>query len=1014
MKKLFLAFALVACFAVSALSQGAPPWTIQEVDGSPRVNSPTLIKVTNGTLSCTGKTCTITISGGGGGSPGGSSTQVQYNAAGSFGGISGFTSDGTNVTAGSGNLRATRPRFITSIDDTNGNEVFVITATGSAVNEFTIANAATGNNPTITASGGDANVGINFIPKGSGTIQVSGVPIVTTTATQTLTNKTLTAPVISTISNTGTLTLPTSTDTLVARATTDTLTNKTYDTAGTGNVFRINGTQITDIAGDTGVVATVTGATSNGNCAEWDANGNLQDSGAACGGGGGGGSSGANPTASVGLSAVNGVATTFMRSDAAPPLSQSITPTWTGQHIWSLSDAAAVAIGPNGNTNPVFRVVTNVASAATGVSITGNAAGSGVAITVLTSGATENLNLVAVGAGGRVVVPSNTTTNPGISFSGATGTGFGQAFNSRLYGFINNTRVYGYNSSTTSFGISNSAMYAFESDIAGGTPETRIINPATGVIRVGGNSSTNAGSLIIGTSAGAIGTSGAGVLAFTLSTEPSTSPTDTTQLYYKDFTAGDGRLYLRNEASAAGSPVANLGDAQTFTGRITFSPGGTIAGINVGSVAGDPSTPSNGDLWYDSSSNELTARINGANVALGSGGGGGGITIGTTTITSGTNTRVLYNNSGVVGEYAITGTGNVVMSASPTLTGTVAMAAATASGTIVQTSASSAAFESGPNGSTNPVFRLVNNVASAASGVSITGRADGTAPTVQTISRTQQTASVAGNGLEVRADDAVAGSSTAGAAAGGVLTLQSGAAARLTSGNANGGNINLVTGTGIGTGTAGQVVVPDGVAGAPGLTFSSSSGANGYGLRQVGGNQIYVSGGGVDVFGVISTGRVGVASTALFTFSSTTNAGGTAGITLRRAADANLAFGAADAASPVAQTLSVQNVVGGTTNTAGVNWTFAASRGTGTGAGGDIIFQTAPAGGSGTTQNTLATAFTIQDDGAVQLKSVTFANLPTVANGYLIYCSDCTIASPCASGGSGALAKGINGAWVCN
>lgn len=43
----------------------------------------------------------------------------------------------------------------------------------------------------------------------------------------TLTSKTLTAPVISTISNTGTLTLPTSTDTLVGRDTTDTLTNKT-------------------------------------------------------------------------------------------------------------------------------------------------------------------------------------------------------------------------------------------------------------------------------------------------------------------------------------------------------------------------------------------------------------------------------------------------------------------------------------------------------------------------------------------------------------------------------------------------------------------------------------------------------------------------------------------------------------------------------------------------------------------------------------------------------------------
>ncbi len=55
--------------------------------------------------------------------------------------------------------------------------------------------------------------------------------------------------------------------------------------------------------------------------------------------------------------------------------------------------------------------------------------------------------------------------------------------------------------------------------------------------------------------------------------------------------------------------------------RQTFNPDATNAGINVGSLSGDPSSPSNGDLWYDSSANELTARINGANVALGSGGG---------------------------------------------------------------------------------------------------------------------------------------------------------------------------------------------------------------------------------------------------------------------------------------------------------------------------------------------------------------------------------------------------------
>lgn len=98
-------------------------------------------------------------------------------------------------------------------------------------------------------------------------------------------------------------------------------------------------------------------------------------------------------------------------------------------------------------------------------------------------------------------------------------------------------------------------------------------------------------------------------------------------------------------------------------------------------------------------------------------------------------------------------------------------------------------------------------------------------------------------------------------------------------------------------------------------------------------------------------------------YAATIGVGSNAFLTSRGAA--NLRLGAADAAAPVAQTLSVQSVVAGTSNTAGANLTITGSQGTGTGAGGSIIFQTAPAGSSGTAQNALANALTIDSTGTV-------------------------------------------------
>ena len=80
---------------------------------------------------------------------------------------------GTTDTQTMTNKTITSPRIGTNILDTGGLELINLTATASAVNEITLANAATGNNPTITPSGGDANVGLNITPKGTGEFNVT-------------------------------------------------------------------------------------------------------------------------------------------------------------------------------------------------------------------------------------------------------------------------------------------------------------------------------------------------------------------------------------------------------------------------------------------------------------------------------------------------------------------------------------------------------------------------------------------------------------------------------------------------------------------------------------------------------------------------------------------------------------------------------------------------------------------------------------------------------------------------
>ena len=73
------------------------------------------------------------------------------------------------------NKTLTSPKIGTAILDTNGLELALLTATGTAVNEFTIANAATTAGPTLSATGGDTNVDINITPKAAGKIALDGI-----------------------------------------------------------------------------------------------------------------------------------------------------------------------------------------------------------------------------------------------------------------------------------------------------------------------------------------------------------------------------------------------------------------------------------------------------------------------------------------------------------------------------------------------------------------------------------------------------------------------------------------------------------------------------------------------------------------------------------------------------------------------------------------------------------------------------------------------------------------------
>lgn len=131
----------------------------------------------NGAITVTGSAC-----GSGGSSTltvnttpiasGGDGLLLYQKTGAVLGQIVGASSDGTNLSFGSGNLRMISPQITGIITDTSGNKGLSIGGAASAVNYIDISGQASGAKPILSVNGTDPNIGITITSKNDGDINI--------------------------------------------------------------------------------------------------------------------------------------------------------------------------------------------------------------------------------------------------------------------------------------------------------------------------------------------------------------------------------------------------------------------------------------------------------------------------------------------------------------------------------------------------------------------------------------------------------------------------------------------------------------------------------------------------------------------------------------------------------------------------------------------------------------------------------------------------------------------------